>query len=260
MTIQDIFRKLKDRNEAALIVYLTAGFPDLLNFMDHIQILVREGADMIEIGLPFSDPIADGPTIQYASQVALKDGINLHKLLGAIQEIDLSIPLILMSYLNPLLAYGVKKLFKDLKQAGFSGLIVPDLPVEEAGEWIVLRKETGINLIFLVAPTSSEKRIRQIAEMSSGFIYCVTTLGTTGARYRLPPGLPDFMRKIRRLTDMPLAAGFGISTDEQIRKLCDHADGVIVGSRIIEAIRKGENLERLIRQFKDATRKTQAKN
>ncbi|MBN2030396.1 tryptophan synthase subunit alpha [bacterium] len=254
MKIQEQFDQLKSKHEMALIVYHTAGFPTLDASMAHIQLFEQNGADFIEIGIPFSDPIADGPTIQHASHVALQNGVTLKKIITSVAQINIRVPLVMMSYLNPLLAYGSESLFRDMSRAGFSGIIVPDLPVEESEEWVALSKSYGIDLIFLVTPTTSDQRIRLITDRSEGFIYCVSLTGITGVRNGLPPGLFDFTRRVKKATDKPLAVGFGFSTPEQIRMLQYQADGVIVGSRIVDAIDKKEDVTGLIRRLKSATK------
>ncbi len=254
MNIREQFDHLKSKNEMALIVYHTAGFPSLNDSMQHIKLFEKNGADIVEIGIPFSDPIADGPTIQHAAQVALQNGVTLKKIITSIAKIDVKIPLVIMSYLNPLLAYGPETLFQDMSHAGLSGIIIPDLPIEESEEWISFSELYGIDLIFLVAPTTSDERIRLITERSEGFVYCVSLTGTTGARKGLAPGLFRFLEKVKNVTDKAVAIGFGFSTPEQIRKLWHHADGVIVGSRIVDAIAKGEDVAGLIRSLKSATK------
>ena len=252
MSVRETFERLKEKNELALIAYLTAGFPTLEKSMENLKLVSESGADLVEIGIPFSDPIADGPTIQYASHNALKNGVTLTAILEELKKIKLSIPLILMSYFNPLLSYGNSKLFKDLEEAGIRGIIIPDLPVEETSEWIS-HSETSI--IFLIAPTSTEDRIRLIAEKTDSFIYCVSVAGTTGTRENLSPDLIPFIKRIKAITDKPIAVGFGISTPQHVSLLREHADGVVVGSRLIEAVKKGEDLAGLIKKLKIATKK-----
>lgn len=254
MRIDEKFDLLKKKGEVALIVYLTAGFPTLKELMHNVYLLSENGADLIEVGVPFSDPTADGPTIQHASQVALKKNTCLKNILVELEKIKVDTPLILMSYFNPLLSYGKEKLFRDIKRSGVSGIIIPDLPVEEAREWIKVSNSSGIDPILLVSPTSTNQRIRLIAEYSRGFIYCVSTTGTTGMRDELPIGLLDFIQNIKSMTDKPVAVGFGISTPDHVRLLRDEADGVIVGSRIIEAIEKKEDLREIVRGLKEATK------
>lgn len=252
--IQEKFNELKTRGEMALIVYITAGFPSLEESMDNAISLAKNGADIIEIGVPFSDPVADGPTIQYSSEAALSNGVTLKDIIKEIKKIKLDTPLVIMSYLNPLLAYGKEKLFKDMRDAGISGIIIPDLPVEDSREWTSLGRTYDIDVIFLVAPTSSPKRIRHIVKKSRGFIYCVSVTGTTGARDKLSPGLIRFLKEVRELSDKPIAVGFGISNSQQIKSFRKEVDGVIVGSRIIEAIKRNEDLKELVKKFKKATR------
>jgi len=249
------FAALKKNNEAALIIYLTAGYPSMQKFLDNVSMIAENGADIIEIGIPFSDPIADGPTIQFSSQSALENGFKLDDLISRIKERNLQIPLVLMSYLNPLLAYGRERLFKDIKKAGFSGVVIPDLPVEDAGPWSAAGSGFGIDNIFLAAPTSSKERIERVIRASRGFIYCVSVTGTTGMREYIPAGLNAWLLQIKKQTDKPIAVGFGISNRAQIRSLSDCCDGVIVGSRVIKAIKEQEDLAALIRSFKSATRR-----
>ncbi len=255
MRIRETFDILNQAGEMLFIPYITAGYPSLEESINIFRMLCEYGADIIEIGVPFSDPIADGPTIQYSSQIALQNGVTLKKLMGRLRDVKIDKPLILMSYLNPLLAYGKENLYRDMKEIGLSGIIVPDMPAEESDEWLSLSKAYDIDIIFLVAPTSSDERIRFIAERSCGFIYCVSITGTTGMRDELPGGLLRFIRKIKKLTDVPVAVGFGISTPEQILTLKGEIDGVIVGSRIIEAIRRGENLKEIVAKLKSTTRR-----
>ncbi len=254
MRISKTFDLLRGKNEMALIAYLTAGFPTLEKSMENLQLVSESGADLVEIGIPFSDPIADGSTIQYASHTALENCVTLNSILDKLKKIKLPVPLILMSYLNPLLAYGNMRLFNDLEEAEVRGIIIPDLPLEEASEWISLSETSNINLIFLVAPTSTEDRIKLVAEKTNGFIYCVSVAGTTGARKRLSPDLIPFVKKIKRITNKPVAVGFGISTPQHISSLRGQAEGVIVGSRLIEAVKRGEDLAALIKKLKAATR------
>ncbi len=256
ISISDKFKELKAKNETALILYTTGGFPNLAESMKIIKTLAESGADIIEIGIPFSDPIADGPTIQYSSHTSLMKGTTLKRILSNVKKLEIKKPLVFMSYLNPLLAYGKDKLLHDMNESGVRGLIIPDLPVEEASEWIALSKDYNIELIFLVTPTSPTKRRKKIIQESRGFVYCVSVLGTTGVRTKMPPYLNKFLKDIKKTTDTPIALGFGISTPKQIESLRDKIDGVIIGSRIIEAIKNEENLKELCEELKAATRHT----
>lgn len=252
--IEEKFNDLKKRGETALIIYITAGFPSLKESLKNAILLSKNGADIIEIGVPFSDPVADGPTIQYSSEIALSNGVTLKDIIKEIKKIRLDTPLVIMSYLNPLLAYGKEKLFKDMRDSGISGIIIPDLPAEDSNEWTSLGDIYDIDVIFLIAPTTSPERIEYIVKKSQGFIYCVSVTGTTGARDKLSPDLMQFLKVVRKLSDKPVAVGFGISNSHQIKLLRKEVDGVIVGSRIIEAIKKKENLKELVNKFKKATR------
>ena len=253
MRLSEKFNALKEKDEAALIIYTTAGFPSMKSFQNQLSVIAENGADIIEIGIPFSDPIADGPSIQASSQIGLENGATLSAVLKMVGSISLSVPLVFMSYLNPLLSYGREKLLRDMAKAGVNGLIIPDLPVEESAEWRTSCKEAGVDLIFLVTPVTHEARIQQVIDASSGFVYCVSLTGTTGARKELSEGVTTFLESIASKTETPVAVGFGVSTPEHIRKLKSSADGVIVGSRVIDAIKNGEDLAGLVKSLKDAT-------
>ena len=254
MTLRETFDNLRGRKELAFMPYQTAGFPTLEDSLANLRELAKLGADLLEIGIPFSDPMADGPTIQYSSQVALEQGTSLKQVLAALRQIELPCPLVMMSYLNPLLTYGRKKLFADMHAARISGLIVPDLPLEEAQPWLEAARVHQIGIIFLLAPTSTDERIQRAAELTDAFIYAVSLAGTTGARRMLDAKLPAFLGRIRAITDLPIVVGFGISEPEHIRALCGQADGVVVASRIIDAIRRGDQWTDLVKSLKDATR------
>jgi tryptophan synthase alpha chain len=251
--IATVFARLRERGELALIPYLTAGFPSMESWAQDMRRVVEAGADLLEVGIPFSDPIADGPTIQHASHVALQAGTTLRGVLGVLERTMAGVPTVVMSYLNPLLALG-EELFPALRAAGVAGLIVPDLPVDESAGWCEAADRQAVCLIHLAAPTSTEERLRRIAQRSRGFIYAVSLTGTTGARSELPAGLPDFLARIRAWTRTPVVVGFGISQPAQVRALRGRADGVVVGSRLVDAIRSGEDLAELVRNLKEATR------
>jgi tryptophan synthase alpha chain len=252
MKIETTLKELRSRNETALIAYQTYGYPDAETSLDNLESLVRAGADILEVGFPFSDPIADGPVIQFASQTALEKGVTLAGLFESLAKRKLSVPLVLMSYLNPLLAYGKETLIRDINRAGISGLIVPDLPADDAEDILPL-SGSDVEPVFLAARTSSKARIQLSVDRTGPFLYCVSTVGTTGVREKLPEGLIEWLDELRKMTDKPLAVGFGVSKPEHIRELHGHADAVIVASRLIEAIRNGENLEALVRSLKKAT-------
>uniref|UniRef100_A0A7V3RH11 Tryptophan synthase alpha chain n=1 Tax=candidate division WOR-3 bacterium TaxID=2052148 RepID=A0A7V3RH11_UNCW3 len=250
--IEEKFEYLSKNKESALIIYLIAGYPKIEESIKYIK-ESSPYADIIEIGIPFSDPIADGKTIQYASNIALNNRVSLYKILEEIAQIKIDTPLVIMTYLNPILAFGIEEFFSKISQIGISGVIVPDLVVEESNLIKKFADEYKIDLIQLIAPTSNTDRIKLIGRMSSGFIYCVSVTGTTGVRKNLPKALPLFVKKVKRIVKKPVVVGFGISTPAQIKKLCQVADGVVIGSRIIEAIKNKEDLKLLLKEFKEAT-------
>jgi tryptophan synthase alpha chain len=253
MNLSQKFNELRQKNETALIAYTTGGFPSLKESMENIKILSQSGADIIEVGVPFSDPIADGPVIQEASHIALQNGATLKKIISEIKNISVSSPLVMMSYINPLLAYGKERLFEDLQMSPISGVIIPDLPIEASEEWIRLSSKSEIDLIFFITPTSTVERMKYVAEKSRGFIYCISITGTTGVRNRLPEELFSLISRMKIMTTKPLAVGFGISTPEHVKALAGKVAGVIIGSRFIQAIKVKEDLSDLVGQFKKAT-------
>ncbi len=254
MTISETFARLRERGELALIPYLTAGYPTRDAFVGALRAVSAGGADLIEIGIPFSDPIADGPTIQHSSQVALKCGSSLAGLFAALRPLRLPQPLVFMSYLNPLLAYGRERLLADMATVGVSGLIIPDLPVEESDDWLAAARDARVDLIYLAAPTSPDARLREIARRSAAFVYAVSVAGITGTRAELSDRLPAYLARLRAATDRPIAVGFGISTPQHVRALRGLADGAVVGSRLVEALRSLEDLPALLTSFKQAAR------
>ena len=235
--------------------YLLAGYPDLERSMEHLQTLDAGGADIIELGVPYSDPVADGPVIQEAAHTALQSGVTLRSILTAVERRPPNAPLVLMSYLGPLLAFGRARLLDRLRGIGFAGLIIPDLPLEESDSWRSEADASGVALVPLVAPTSTGNRLQQIADGARGFIYYVSITGTTGTRQALDPNLIPGLRQLREHTALPLTVGFGISQPEQIRELVGHTDGVVVGSRLVQAIRDGEELQTVVEALKQATRR-----
>ena len=255
VSVSEKFKELKEKNEMALILYVTGGFPNLADSMKIIKTLSESGADIIEIGIPFSDPIADGPTIQESSHTSLMKEATLKRIISNIKKLEIETPLVFMSYLNPLLAYGKEEILHDMNKSGVSGLIIPDLPIEEATEWKSLSQDYNIELIFLVTTTSPPKVRKKIVQESRGFVYCVSVLGTTGVRNKMPPYLNKFLKDMKKISDIPIALGFGISTPKQIESFQGMVDGVIIGSRIIEAIKNEENLKELVAEFKEATKR-----
>lgn len=242
MRIEKTLRELKEKNEKFLIIYLTAGDPDLETTEKMIYEIGKAGADLIELGVPFSDPLADGATIQQASQRALKKQVNIDKILKLVERVrkQSTIPIVLMGYFNPFYRYGLKSLAFDAKNAGVDGFIVPDLPLEESSEFKDRLEEEGLVLVSFLAPTSSPERIARIAQQARGFIYCVSVTGVTGVRRELSPKIAPFVNKIRIYTDLPVAVGFGVGNPMQAKEIAQVADGVIVGSAIVDIIESGE--------------------
>jgi len=234
-------------NHKALIAYLTVGYPDPDATRKAAVTLASNGADIIELGIPFSDPLADGTTIQRASHRALQNGVTLPACFETARQIrrEIAAPLVFMTYYNPVYNLGLYAFCRSCVEAGVNGLIVPDLPPEEGQELEEVTREHGLDLIYLLAPTSSEDRIRLVAELSEGFIYLVSVTGVTGARDTLPVNLEAFITRVRKVTRKPLCVGFGISTAEQAQHLAGMADGVIIGSRIIQLMETDSSLTAL---------------
>ncbi len=250
--IEKRFATLKEKGEKALITFITAGDPDMGSTERLIYALEEAGADMIELGIPFSDPMADGPTIQASSERALKGGVTIEDVLALVKRVRKrsEIPIILFGYYNPIFAYGVERFSADAREAGVDGLLVVDLPPEEADE---LKKHTdreGLDLIFLLTPTSDERRMRLVARKARGFIYYVSVTGVTGTRDRLPEDVRLYVERARRFTDLPIGVGFGVSGPEQARTLSQWADGIIVGSAIVKIIERWGRSERLLEEVK----------
>jgi tryptophan synthase alpha chain len=220
----------------ALIPYVTVGYPSVEDTLKVVPLLAGSGCDIAELGIPFSDPLADGATIQKASFYALKNGVTPKLCLEVAEKLSrkVDIPLVFMTYFNPVLSYGLEEFCAACARSGVDGLIIPDLPPDEASELEDVTRRHNLDLIYLLAPTSSDERIRLVAERARGFIYLVSVTGVTGARASLPSELNSFVGRVRKAAKQPLCVGFGISTPEQARQVAEIADGVIVGSRIIQ--------------------------
>jgi tryptophan synthase alpha chain len=236
--IEKRFAQLKAEQRKAFISYITAGDPNVEVTLELVLSLEKAGADVIELGVPFSDPIADGPVIQRASERALGNGVNLPGVLKLGDKIRAKseIPLVLFSYFNPLFSYGLDKLARDAAKAGFDGVLASDLTVEESPAFVRAMTEAGLNTVFLVAPTSSPERMKKIAETSNGFLYAVSRTGVTGEQQELAPDLKAFLQTLRSYTKSPIAVGFGISRPEHVRAVWQEADAAIVGSSIVKEI------------------------
>ncbi|MHB1006576.1 MAG: tryptophan synthase subunit alpha [Chloroflexota bacterium] len=234
----------------ALIAYVTVGYPSVEATLAVVPLLVECGCDLIELGIPFSDPLADGPTIQKSSAGALRNGVTPATCLAVARALSgvVDVPLVFMTYCNPILSYGVEAFCADSAAAGVDGLIVPDLPPEEADELEAAAGAHGLDPIYLLAPTSRDDRVQTVAERSRGFVYLVSVTGVTGARQTLPTDLAAFVARVRARTHLPLCVGFGVSTAAQARQVAEVADGVIVGSRIISLMEVDDGFSSL-REF-----------
>jgi tryptophan synthase alpha chain len=251
--LDDRLMETRSQGALALVMYLTAGYPDADSTLRWGPLLVRGGASIIELGVPFSDPLGDGPTIQRSSQRALDGGMTLRgslELASTIHKVT-GTPIVMMSYCNPLFRMGIAAFAAAAALAGVTGVIVPDLPIEESESLADALKDAGVHLIYLLAPTSTEERIRRTARGASGFIYCMALTGVTGARGDLATDLPAFLGRVRALTDVPLVVGFGVSRPEHVRRLAPIADGAVVASALVDLVERTppENRETAIIAF-----------
>ena len=237
--IDQVFAHLKVQHRAALMPYLPLGYPTLDVSRQLIRAVADASADLIELGVPFSDPLADGPVIQRATNAALKNGITLAKCLEmteAARADGVTVPLLLMGYYNPILRFGIQAFARAARDAGTDGLIVPDLPPEEAGALDTACRAHDLDLVFLAAPTSPQARLQEIAEATRGFMYLVSVVGVTGAREQVAADLPGFVARVRAITTKPVCVGFGIASADSARRVARVADGVIVGSALVSKI------------------------
>lgn len=249
--IERAFQQAAQKGRAALIPYIPLGYPNLGDSLQLVEAAVDAGADLVELGLPFSDPLADGPTIQHATHTALQGGMTVSKCLEAARTLrsrDVDVPLVFMGYYNPILNYGEDAFCRACAEAGVDGLIVPDLPPEEAADLECSAEKNGLALIYLLAPTSSAERVRMVCERSRGFVYVVSVAGTTGTRDSLPPNLDSLIRQVKSATSKPVAVGFGIASPEQAATVASLADGVIVGSAIVKKAAESDATDK-VRSF-----------
>lgn len=245
-------RKADSRGNPAIVAFMTAGFPSAVHFREHL-LAVAAGADVVEIGVPFTDPMADGMTIQRSSQAALKQGVSLRWILaelGAMQRP--AAPLVLMSYLNPLLQYGYENLARDAAAVGVCGFIVPDLPFDEGDDLRAALSATGVALVQMVTPVTTTERLAQVCAASEGFVYAVTMTGTTGKNVAVPDTVLDYLDRVTAASPVPVCAGFGIRSREQVEKLQGHVAGVVVGSALVEVLERGENPTRWLAALRSA--------
>ena len=250
------FSELAKRQEKALICFVTAGDP-ARRTVEIVDALARAGADAVEIGIPFSDPLADGPSIQASSQRALEQGMTTRRALDIVRQIRASnpnLPLILMTYFNPIRCYGLQQYARDAAAAGADAHIVTDLTPEEAADWKGFSEENGLDTIFLLAPPSTTARIEVVSHLSSGFVYCVSRTGVTGAKQDVPVELTGVVANIRTRTTEPICVGFGISTPDHVRQICAFADGAVVGSSLVDLIHSKRENPEMISEVHDYVR------
>ena len=251
MSLSDVFDKVREENRAAFIGYYPAGFPTTDKSIENIKAIVDAGADIIEVGLPFSDPMMDGPTIQDAANVALDAGFRTREIMRVVREVtEHGGPCVVMSYWNPILQYGPERFAEDLAAAGGRGTIIPDLIPEEAGQWQRAAEANGLSNIMLVAPSSTNERLQLTATASTGFVYATSHMGVTGAQASVDSAAGKLVARTREVTDTPVCVGLGVSNGEQAAEIAEFADGVIVGSALIKAAMKStDDLVTLAREL-----------
>jgi tryptophan synthase alpha chain len=254
--IADTFKRLKHGGKRGLIPFVTAGHPDLQTTRRLMLALEKAGADVIELGVPFSDPIADGPVIQRASQRALANGVTLRQILSLVADVrrELQVPIVLFSYVNPVLQFGIDAFARQAAQAGVDGVLLSDLPLEEAREVRDKLSANSVDLILLAAPTTTDERLGMIAENASGFIYAVSRTGVTGTRSELSKQAADLVERLRSWTPLPVAVGFGISTADQIAEVWQYADAAVVGSAIVKEIEEKAGRPELVDHVEEFVR------
>jgi len=238
-----MFERLRAERRTGLLAYVTAGYPSPADTVPIVQALIEGGADAVELGIPFSDPLADGATIQRANQTALAHGVSLADVLGMVRNLraaGVTAPLLVMGYVNPLESYGLERFGRDAAAAGLDGMICVDLPPEEADPYEAVCRAHTLDLIFLVAPTSTDERLAEVARRASGFIYCVSVTGTTGARSGVAADLAAFIARVRAQSVLPLAVGFGVSTAEHVARIGQLCEAAVIGSAIIDTIERAK--------------------
>jgi tryptophan synthase alpha chain len=249
-SISNAIRAAAAQGQPALVAFITAGYPSREKFREHLQ-AVAAGADVVEIGVPFTDPMADGVTIQRSSLAALAQGVSLRWILAELEAMPrLRTPLLLMSYLNPLLAFGIKRLAESATKARVSGFIVPDLPLDESQELRAALDEQQIALVQMVTPVTKPQRLRELCAGSQGFVYAVTMTGTTGKNVAVPAEVTRYLDRVRELSSAPVCAGFGIRSREQVELLRGHVDGVVIGSALVEVLERGEDATEWLRSLR----------
>ena len=238
-----LFARTRSENRAALIGYLPAGFPSQQGCIDALTAMVEGGVDAVEIGYPYSDPVMDGPVIQAAADTSLRNGTGAKEVMATLSQIAQIAPTVVMTYWNPIEKYGVDKFLADLKSNGGSGVITPDLTIEESQSWIAASEVHGTNRIYVVAPSTSEERLLRVTAATSGFVYAASLMGVTGTRTTMSSGARTLVERLRKVTELPIAVGLGVSTPEQAHEVAQYADGVIVGSAFIRLLQESPTLE-----------------
>ncbi len=260
-TIQERFAELTERGEKALVLFFTGGDPSLEDLPAIIEALAEGGADIIEVGIPFSDPFGEGPTIQASSQRALENGVTPESIFKAIGSFDSPAPIVTMGYYNPVLQRGLDRFALRSAESGSCGTIVSDLVPDESDAWCAACERAGISTIFLAAPTSTEERIREVCQRTTGFVYAVSRTGVTGAENQVPPDVTGLVSRIKLQTDKPVCVGFGVSKPEHVRLICSVADGAVIGSALVDLLHREwrggagrQALVQWVRTLKAATR------
>jgi len=250
--IRQTFANSRQGGRRTLIIYVTAGDPNLEETVELVTTIAEAGADIVELGIPYSDPLADGPTIQAASQRALEAGATIQGVFDCAARIRRrsSIPLVIMTCYNPILQFGPEAFAQEASNVGINGILASDLPPSEAEQWCAVTAEHELATVFLVAPTTPPQRVERAVECTTGFVYAVARPGVTGARDELPEDLKDSVARIRQVTDLPIAVGFGISNPQQVAAVCEIADGAIVGSAVVDIIAEASNHEARLQQVR----------
>ncbi len=250
--LDDLFVKVRAENRAALIAYIPAGFPSISGCAKVIQAFIEGGVDAIEIGFPYSDPVMDGPTIQAAADQSLSQGTKASDVFSALKiATDAGVPAVVMTYWNPIEKYGVEKFAQSIAANGGSGVITPDLTIEESAEWKSAVEKNSINPIYVVAPSTSPNRLPQVTSRCGGFVYAASLMGVTGTRTGISSGAPDLVARIKETTNLPIAVGLGVSTREQAKSVAGYADGVIVGSAFIKVLQEAATEEEGLKSVKE---------
>lgn len=249
--LEELFVRVRSENRAALIGYLPAGFPTQEGCIAALTAMVEGGVDAVEIGYPYSDPVMDGPVIQAAADTSLRNGTGAAEVMATLGEISKIAPSVVMTYWNPIERYGVDNFLKDLKSHGGSGVITPDLTIEESEQWLTSSKSHETNRIYVVAPSTSDDRLRRVTEATSGFVYAASLMGVTGTRTSVSSSAQALVNKLRSVTNLPIAVGLGVSTPEQAREVAQYADGVIVGSAFIRLLQESASLAEGIEKVRE---------